>query len=850
MHQTLKTLLLILVIPITLPVKAQMSRASKEFVKKGIELQAWIGVDASPGIPDVASTMNVNRTGRYIRVQLPFMQYLSIAEIQVFSNGVNVAQGKTATQSSTENSAVASRAVDGNTSGIYADNSITHTGLEQEAWLQVDLGQSYTISSIIVWNRKEGLEHRLRGFYLFVSDSPFTDATLYNTYTQSGVSHYYKDAARQYPINTEWTNTNMNSATIYEEPGFNFTFMQQPALNWSLAKAPYMQPLKARSSTETEPALQRGPNSEELSKGYLNSMQRSALNRLTTVCFGDEENYNSDMVNWLKDWYTLSHSKYPNVLVHNNQFAGQWSESNLRSYLQTAQPDLLTQDMYYFSRTNTIGAPGGSMKPVFDNLHIYRKLALEGYNETGTSPISFGMYLPGYRTSDKTYDAGSYMDVGYTISESQLYGEAYAGVVMGAKWFNIFRYEADPYSYFFRDGNGGFQPQYWQYAALFKEIRNLSPYLSRLTSKDVRFIQGQNPNGTNAKPNNMSLWNSNAGPYITGISAVNLVAGTNNGLKGDVIIGYFKPVHGLDNTPEISMAPVPNINQQYFMLMNGLTKPNGCCSAFGSPGIQQDTIQGKGVNAQQAITLTINFGSGPVDTLYKIRKDNGQTEKVTLTPASGGNYTYTDSLYGGSADLFYWKNAHSSPPSIVKLYGDCAYGSWAADILSTGDYTQGQLEALGFYNDEVSSMKVAPGYQATLYSNNNFAGSSLVITGDNGCLIDNDFNDMVSSIKIRPAGTLMAKAAEQADTKTDEESVYPNPLQGEVVYVNLQLARESKVQFILYDNSGKIVTRSAQELPKGKSKTSFNTGHIPSGIYILKINGGDKLRSNYRIVKL
>ncbi|WP_173002992.1 discoidin domain-containing protein [Chitinophaga sp. SYP-B3965] len=844
MKQLLKALLLLLLMQVPLFGKAQMSRASQEFAKKGIELQAWMGVDASPGIPDVASTMSVNRTGRYIRVQLPFTEYLSIAEIQVFSNGVNVALGKNATQSSTESSGVASRAVDGNTSGIWANSSITHTGLEQEAWLQVDLGQSYTISSIIVWNRTEdGLGHRLRGFYLFVSDTLFTDATLYNTYTQSGVSHYYKGSARQYPINTEWSNTNMTSATFYEEPGFNFTFMQQPTVNWSLAKAPYMAGLKARFPGEID-ILQRSPNSEELSKGYLNSMQRSALNRLTTVCFGDEENYGSDIVSWLKDWYALSHSKYPNVLVHNNQYGGQWTEANLRTYMQTAQPDLLTYDLYYYSPGNTIGSPGGSLRRIFNDLHSYRKVALEGYDGNGTSPLAYGLYLPGFRLTDNEVLPG------YTVSESQIYGFAYAGAVMGAKWFNIFRYEADPSYYFFRDGNGGFQPQYWQYVALFKELRNLSPHLSRLISTDVRVIQGQNSNGTNAKPNNMNIWDSNAGPYITGISAVNLVAGTNNGLKGDVIIGYFRPVHGLDYTPGVSMGPIPNISQRYFMLMNGLTKPNGCCSALGSAGIQQDTVQGKGVYAQQAITLTINFGSNPVDTLYKIRKDNGQAEIVTLTPTSGGNYTYTDNLYGGSADLFYWKNAHSSPQAIVRLYGDCNYGSWTTGILSTGDYTQGQLESLGFYNDEISSLKVAPGYQAILYSNNNFAGSSLTITGDNACLIDNGFNDIVSSIKVRPTGTLMAKAVEQFDTEREEENVYPNPLQGEVVYVNLQLEKESKVRFTLYDNSGRIVRTSVQQLPKGKNKTSFNTGRIPPGIYILKMSGGGKLRNSYRIVKL
>jgi len=83
----------------------------------------------------------------------------------------NVAQGKTSKQSSTSNGGVAGRAVDGNTNGTYSANSVTHTGSNANAWWQVDLGSSYNLNNIVLWNRTDCCANRLANFYVFVSTS-------------------------------------------------------------------------------------------------------------------------------------------------------------------------------------------------------------------------------------------------------------------------------------------------------------------------------------------------------------------------------------------------------------------------------------------------------------------------------------------------------------------------------------------------------------------------------------------------------------------------------------------------------------------------------------------------------
>jgi RHS repeat-associated protein len=110
----------------------------------------------------------------------------------------NFALNKTATQSSTAWSGPASRAVDGNTDGVWNNNSVTHTDNDFHGWWQVDLGQVQSITAIRVWNRAEFLE-RLTSFYVFVSDNPFTSIDLTGTQNQVGVSSYYTSGQCGFP---------------------------------------------------------------------------------------------------------------------------------------------------------------------------------------------------------------------------------------------------------------------------------------------------------------------------------------------------------------------------------------------------------------------------------------------------------------------------------------------------------------------------------------------------------------------------------------------------------------------------------------------------------------------------
>ncbi|MBW7944186.1 DUF2341 domain-containing protein [Patescibacteria group bacterium] len=149
------------------------------------------------------TTIAANTTGRYLRVQQSGTNYLHMAEVEAFGCATdsysNVALNKSAAQSSTNSGADASRAVDGNTNGNWAGNSVSHTNSDANAWWQVDLGAVYDLSHINIYNRTDCCGTRLSNFYIFVSDVPFTSTNLSTTLAQSGVSSYYISGAAGSP---------------------------------------------------------------------------------------------------------------------------------------------------------------------------------------------------------------------------------------------------------------------------------------------------------------------------------------------------------------------------------------------------------------------------------------------------------------------------------------------------------------------------------------------------------------------------------------------------------------------------------------------------------------------------
>jgi mono/diheme cytochrome c family protein len=102
---------------------------------------------------------------RFVRIELPGkVKILSLAEVEVFSCGKNIALQGTATQSSTQYSGDAKLAINGITNGDFQKNPTTHTSQSADPWWEVDLGSEQPIDQVVVWNRTDNsLQNRLDG---------------------------------------------------------------------------------------------------------------------------------------------------------------------------------------------------------------------------------------------------------------------------------------------------------------------------------------------------------------------------------------------------------------------------------------------------------------------------------------------------------------------------------------------------------------------------------------------------------------------------------------------------------------------------------------------------------------
>jgi len=87
------------------------------------------------------------------------------------SPSTNLALNKQTSQSSTAYSGYSQRAVDGNTNGDYWNNSVTHTNGESQPWWRVDLGLSYNLDQIKIYNRTDCCSNILSNFYVYVLDA-------------------------------------------------------------------------------------------------------------------------------------------------------------------------------------------------------------------------------------------------------------------------------------------------------------------------------------------------------------------------------------------------------------------------------------------------------------------------------------------------------------------------------------------------------------------------------------------------------------------------------------------------------------------------------------------------------
>ncbi|MCC7351027.1 MAG: PEP-CTERM sorting domain-containing protein [Phycisphaerales bacterium] len=360
----------------------------------------------------------------------------------------------------------------------------------------------------------------------------------------------------------------------------------------------------------------------------LQSSETPYLSNLVAVQYGDEESLTPDVVAAHTQALAELRTRYPNAISYTNQYGTQESLATLKQYVSVAKPDMVMFDTYPFNGNTT----GGSPRNFYADLQKYRQLGLGGHDGTGTRPIPYGAFMQTW-----------VLESGYTLSESEMRLNNFSAISFGNTVLEAFLYRAPTHFIsgtiqpVFFTGYGDTQPtdRFYQYAEMNQEIRNLGPAMIRLISTDVRIVPGRHDtwygDAENTLPSGVGRWSAGADPYIKDISASN-PGSKNDGLDGDVLIGYFKPLGE-------SFTSHGHEGDVYFMIVNGLSSSTGSA-----------------VDCRQNVRIDFDFLGTNINSLLRLDRDSGLTEMVVLDWDGGSRYHLNLLLDGGTGDLFKFNN--------------------------------------------------------------------------------------------------------------------------------------------------------------------------------------------------
>lgn len=167
------------------------------------------------------------------------------------------------------------------------------------------------------------------------------------------------------------------------------------------------------------------------------------------------------------------------------------------------------------------------------------------------------------------------------------------------------------------------------------------------------------------------------------------------------------------------------------------------------------------------------------------------------------------------------------------VYQHCSYGGYSV-LLLPGDYTMTQLQTRSIVNDDISSLKVPAGYEAVLYESDNFSGASITKTADDACLIDDAFNDKITSIRLQLAGSALLSNISAVTPAIDEPDVmlyYPNPVRNACTIQSKKLINGITICTM----NGTIVKRI---INLATHRYVINTSGLGKGTYLVAVHVG------------
>lgn len=350
------------------------------------------------------------------------------------------------------------------------------------------------------------------------------------------------------------------------------------------------------------------------------------LRQLIALQLGDEWNLNDDATRTrLVNWFDSVRTNWPNTMLYHNNWGSQIADDKLADFYTRARPDLLCFDTYPWQSVWDVTQPGHTGPPLagpptdwYGDLRRYREHARG-------AGIPLGLYRQTFHAV-QDYDGHVFRDP----APSELRLNTFAALAFNAKYFTDFVYNTGAGSLFTKTFNGSGDTLlstnglYAELADINHRARHLGKALLRLKpaydlhntnaaywpnglppgpgsdnsnfptngyTTSIMFLRGKylsggvtnftavptsfiaDPDVATSNPAGTGLaytwWEPDKNdPYFRGWAVTNKGAIKNNGLLGDAILAWLKPL-------DESMDGPGYTNEIYLMVVNGLTAADG-----------------------------------------------------------------------------------------------------------------------------------------------------------------------------------------------------------------------------------------------------------------------------------
>lgn len=132
-----------------------------------------------------------------------------------------------------------------------------------------------------------------------------------------------------------------------------------------------------------------------------------------------------------------------------------------------------------------------------------------------------------------------------------------------------------------------------------------------------------------------------------------------------------------------------------------------------------------------------------------VDRNSGNVVEMPNSSDANGEWIKTWSNNGTDAQIWMLEENRAEGAMAVTMYVDDQYKGKAVNV-SEGEYDTRRMNLFNIKDNDMTSLKITPGFKVTVYDGDNFSGESHTYTADNANV--GGFNDRMSSFKVEPNG--------------------------------------------------------------------------------------------------